>query len=109
MAYDIFYIKEISPSLPTTYTFNPMTRSQSRLFLSVRAAVPSSVGQPSSCQDGLELPGPEEGTARGWRWDCWLSPSNPGARTASGFSVPLGLVWHGKDLSFHGATSQPCT
>lgn len=39
--YDIFYINEISLSLPaTTYTLiNPMTRSQSRLSLNMRAAI----------------------------------------------------------------------
>lgn len=99
MAYDIFYINEISLSLPaTTYTLiNPMTRSQSRLSLNMRAAIsrPPWYSPPAARARAERRSEFKAGT------DCWLFP---GAKTARGFSVPLDLEWHRKDLNLHCAT-----
>lgn len=53
----------------------------------------------SSCQGQRETI-----RTQGWRADSGLSPGSPRAKTAGGFSVPLGLEWHRKDPNLHRAT-----
>jgi hypothetical protein len=70
----------------------------------------SSMVRPSYCQDPLELRGPEgEQSELKAGAAYWFFSSSPGAKTAGGFSVPLGLEWHKKDMNFYCATWQPCT
>lgn len=52
----------------------------------------SSVAQPSRCQDSPELPGPEADNQNSRPVLSAGFSQEPRAKTASGFSVPLGLV-----------------